>query len=87
MLNFIAAEAWTSQSLWDLACARRAVADAIDALEDAGAALMPLVGDSEWQAEGVRALHELIVEFRARAASDIGELRSRLWEIDASAAS
>lgn len=87
MLNFIAAEAWASESLWVWHCARRAVADAIDALDDAGAALLPLVEASHWQADGVRALHELIVELRARTASDGGALHSRLWEIDALAAS
>lgn len=87
MLNITAAEPWASEALWAWSCARRAVCDAIGALEDAGAALQPLIDDSEWHAEGVRALHELIVELRARTVSEIDELRSTLWEIDAVAAS
>ncbi|WP_194421000.1 hypothetical protein [Microbacterium abyssi] len=87
MLNFVAAEAWSSDALWSWYAGRRALQDALAALEDAGAALLPLVADSEWHAKGVMALHELIVELRARTASEVGELENRLWEIDALVAS
>lgn len=87
MLNIIAADGWSSDALWAWYCARRALNEALSALEDVGAALLPLVDASEWQAKGVMALHELIVEARARTASEVGELNSRLWEIDALAAS
>lgn len=87
MLNFIAPEAWTSEALWAWYSARHAVEEAIVALEDAGSALLPLIEQSQWHAQGVMALHELIGELRARAASEIGELNSRLWEIDTLAAS
>lgn len=87
MLNIIAAEAWASDAVWNWFSAQRAVNEAITALEDAGAALLPLVAESEWHAEGAAALHELILELRARAASEAGELSSRLWEIEAMAAS
>lgn len=87
MLNVIAADAWGSDAVWSWYCARHAVGDAIVALEDAGAALLPLIDQSDWHAEGVRALHELILELRARTASEVGELSGRLWEIDALGAS
>lgn len=81
MLNVIAADAWSSDALWGWYCAQRAVRDALAALEDAGAALQPLVAESHWQAKGVMALHELIVDVRARTASEVGELDGRLREI------
>lgn len=82
MLNFIAPEAWTSDALWAWYSAREAVDEAMIALEDAGTALLPLVEASQWQAKGVLALHELIIELKARTAAEVGELSSRLWEID-----
>lgn len=87
MLNVIAADPWSTDALWSWYSAQRAVRDAIAALEDAGAALLPLIEASQWHAEGVMALHELIVEARARTASEIGELDGRLWEIQSMAAS
>ncbi|GAA1539431.1 hypothetical protein HD600_001149 [Microbacterium ginsengiterrae] len=87
MLDITAADGWTSEALWTLYAARRALTDAIAAAESAGAALLPLIGATEWQADGVRALHELIVALRARTAAEIGELNTRMWEIDAAAAS
>ena len=87
MLNFIVAEAWSSDALWSWYSAQRAVRDAIAELEDAGSALMPLIEASQWHAKGVIALHELIVEARARTAAEIGELSGRLWEIESMAIS
>ena len=87
MLNFIAPEAWASEALWAWHSARQAVDEAIIALEDAGAALLPLIEQSEWHAKGVMALHELIIELKARTAAEVGELSSRLWEIDTLASS
>lgn len=58
-----------------------AVEQAISALEDAGAALTPLIYESEWQAAGVRSLHELIIELMTRTAVEVGEVGTRLWEI------
>ncbi|MGO2746958.1 hypothetical protein [Microbacterium sp.] len=87
MLNVIAADGWSSDALWAWYCAQRALREAAAVLEDAGTALVPLIADSEWQAKGVMALHELIVEMRARTASEVGELSARLWEIETMAAS
>ena len=63
------------------------MSEAISALEEAGAALLPLVAASDWQAEGVRALHELIIGLQDRADSEVAQLDSRLWEIEALARS
>jgi len=82
MFNVIAADAWSSEAVWLWYSARRAVSDAIEYLEDAGTALAPLVADTEWHAKGVMALHERIIDLKARAASEIVELESRLGEIE-----
>ena len=83
MLNIIAASSPTSDALWKWFSAQRAVNEALTALEDAGAGLLPLVEASEWQADGVRALHTLIVDLKDRTMSEVGVLRSRLWELEA----
>ncbi|WP_404436565.1 hypothetical protein LG322_15090 [Microbacterium aerolatum] len=82
MLNIVVAEAWSSDSLWFWYSAQRALRDAIVDLEDAGVALLPLIDASQWHAKGVMELHELLIEGRARAAAEIGELSTRLWEIE-----
>lgn len=58
-----------------------AVEEAISALEDAGAALIPLIYESEWQAAGVRSLHQLILDLKTRTVAEIGEAGARHWEI------
>lgn len=83
MLNIIAASTSTSDAVWKWFSAQRAVNEAITALEDAGAGLLPLVEASDWQADGVRALHALIVELKDRTMSEVGVLNSRLWELEA----
>ena len=83
MLNIIAADGWASEALWTWFSARRAVDEAIAALEDAGSGLLPLVEASDWQAEGVRALHALIIDLKERTTVEVGVARSRLWELDA----
>lgn len=87
MLDYAPAEAWSSDALWSWFSAQRAVLDAIVALEDAGAALLPLIDTTRWHAQGVMALHELIIETRARTASELGELHTRAWEISSLAGS
>lgn len=83
MLNIIAVDGAVSNTLWNWFSAQRAVGEAITALEDAGAGLLPLVEASRWQADGVRALHALIVDLKERTAAEGGALGSRLWELDA----
>jgi len=87
MLDVIAADAWTSDALHAWYAAQADVQDAIAALDAAGAALVPLVDASQWQAKGVQSLHALIVDLKDRTAAETGELTGRLWEIQAMAAS
>ncbi|MGP6169929.1 hypothetical protein ACTU6V_01820 [Microbacterium sp. A204] len=81
MLNFIAADALASDALFACCSAQRALRDAIAAHEEAAAALVPLIADSEWHAKGVMALHELLIDLRARTAGEVGELENRLHEV------
>lgn len=70
------------EQLWGWHAARRFVNDAMEALEDAGVALVPLVSDTEWHADGVRKLHEAIEGFREQCAAAESSLRMRLWELE-----
>lgn len=71
------------ESLWARIAAREAVSAAIAHLDDVGAGLLPLRAQSDWQAEGVRALHVLLDDLSARVGAEVGRLQARLWEIDA----
>lgn len=82
MWNVIAADAWTSQSFWAWYCARRAVEQAVVAFEDAGGALASLREASNWQAQGVRALHQLLDDEYGRTTAQVGALHACLWEIE-----
>jgi hypothetical protein len=70
-------------TLWNWFAARRGVDEAIAALERAGATLLPLIVDTEWQARGVKALNAEIEEVAAEAAATARTLRERRWEVDA----
>jgi hypothetical protein len=83
MYDIAIAEAWASEQLWALYAAIGAVDDAIAALEEAGAGLLPLIADSEWASDGVRALHELLNDIKDRSASEIAQLGDRIWELEA----
>jgi len=74
---------WAPEQIWGWHAARRFVNEAIEALEDAGVALVPLVADTDWQAKGVRKLHETIASLTAECASAESALRVRLWELEA----
>jgi hypothetical protein len=51
-------------------------------LEDACAALVGLVADTDWQSDGVRALHELLEEHRRLADGYWGVVRAQVWELE-----
>ena len=87
MLNIIAADALASAALYDCYCAQGALREAITAHEDAASALVPLIADSEWHAKGVMALNELLVDLKARTATEAGELENRLYELQSVIAS
>lgn len=74
---------WAPEQIWGWHAARRFINDAIEALEDAGVALVPLIADTDWQAKGVRKLHETIESVTAECASAESSLRVRLWELEA----
>ena len=74
---------WAPDQIWGWYAARRFVNDAIEALEQAGVALAPLVADTDWQAKGVRKLHETIESMSAEGAAGESSLRMRLWELEA----
>lgn len=82
MLNIIAEEGWGANTLGSWFAAQRAADEAVRALEDAGAGLLPLVEASDWQADGVRALHALIIDLRTRVASETGVLGGLQREIE-----
>ncbi len=87
MYSFTPAESWTSEAFWSWFVADRETRAALDAVEDAAVGLHQLAADADWQAQGVRALHMLLVELRARAEAVIAELRVREWEITRAGAS
>lgn len=74
---------WAPEQIWGWHAARRFVNDAIEALEDAGVLLVPLIADTDWQAAGVRKLNATIDGFAVQCASAESSLRLRLWELEA----
>jgi len=82
MHSFTIAESGTSADAWACLQASSAVDEAISALNAAGAGLVGLTVDTEWQADGVRALHERLVAFQSTAGVEVGRLSSRAWELD-----
>lgn len=82
MHSFTIAETGTSADAWACLQAASAVDEAVTALNSVGAALVGLTVDTEWQADGVRALHERLVAFQSAAGAEVGRLSSRAWELD-----
>ena len=72
-----------SEALWVSFLARRELADAISILERAGAALIPMLDDSDWQSDGLRALHDLLARLRDDTGVELGHLQVREWELAA----
>lgn len=87
MYSFTTAESWSSDGLWSWFLAGREVSAALDAVEQAAGALLDLAADADWKAEGVRALHELLLDLQRRAEAVMAELHVRGWEIERAAAS
>lgn len=82
MHSFTIAGGGSSDALWAWFAARREIESAIASLDEAGAALVTLVADSDWQSEGVRALHELLSGLRALTSAEIASLSEREWELE-----
>lgn len=72
-----------SDASWVWMLTSREVGTAISVLEDAGAVLVSLVDASDWQSEGLRALHELLARLREESGVESGHLRVRQWELNA----
>lgn len=81
MYSFATAEAGSSEQLWAWSQARGAVDEAADALRVAGAELLSLAVDTEWQSRGVAALHRRLIEFQERTAMEIGRLQGSEAEL------
>lgn len=87
MYSFTSADSWSSEGLWSRLVASHETRAAIDAVEQAASNLLHLATDADWQAQGVRALHALMVELQGRAEAVMAELHVREWEIERAGAS
>lgn len=74
---------FTSAEVWARLVAHREIGAAVSMLEDAGAALVGLVDDADWQSEGFRALHALLGRLREETGVELGHLTVREWELGA----
>ena len=82
MYSFAIAGAGSSEALWAWFAARREIESAIAALDDADTALLTLVADSDWQSDGVRALHALLSDLRSGASLELAGLSERKRELE-----
>lgn len=64
---------------WMSAC--QDVRTAVAALESAGADLIPIIDASNWQSDGLRALHALLMRLRDDTGRELGRLSIREWEL------
>lgn len=87
MYSFTTAESWSSEGLWSWFVAGRETRVALEAVEEAAGGLLQLSVDADWQAQGMRALHDLLVELQRRAEAVMAELHVREWEIERAGAS
>lgn len=70
-------------ALWFRLGARRALREAQDALDEAGILLMPLIGETDWRSDGVRALHDELRRLQEEVGALGVQLRAREWELEA----
>lgn len=82
MYSFTMSEAGASDVVWNAVCAAQELDVAIEAMEEVAAAFSGLVHDTQWQADGVRALRERIASHLAASESEIGALHTRAAEVD-----
>lgn len=85
MHTFTIAASGTSVDTWACLQAAQSVNDAIASLDAAGAALIGLTTDTEWSADGVRALNMKLESFQTRASTETGRLQTRVHEIERAA--
>ncbi|WP_102193504.1 hypothetical protein [Microbacterium aurantiacum] len=82
MYSFAIAGAGSSEALWAWIAARREIESATAALDVAVAGLQTLAEDSDWQSDGVRALHALLSDLRSRASAELASLFERERELE-----
>lgn len=82
MHSFTTAEIGSSADMMGRLLARQAVDDAIAALNAAGATLIGLTADTQWQSDGVRTLRNKLEQFESAAGVEVGRLSSRSWELE-----
>ena len=54
---------------------------AVDALDDARAALRGLAADTAWQSDGLRAMHDALADYGTRTHVEASETRGRVREV------
>lgn len=76
----------TAALLWVRLVVSRELGIALAALEEAGAGLVPLAADTDWQSEGFRALSERLDRLSDDTGLEVGRVKSREWELTAGGA-
>ncbi len=87
MYAFAIADTGGSEAAWALILAGHAVDEAVQALDAVGAALDPLIADTEWESEGVRAVRRELLGYRDGAAAEVARLHERSREMERALAS
>lgn len=70
-----------SDAAWARSQALREIRAAVDAVNAAAAVLVRLTVDTEWDSDGVRALHQALVEFAGRTSAEEAALQDREHEL------
>jgi len=83
-ITSLASDTWTADDAARWAQAGVYLRGALFCAEAATAVLTPLPAETQWSSEGLRALHEALLDFRERAASVLSALRQRVheWETE-----
>ena len=83
-ITSLASDTWTADDAARWAQAGVYLRGALLCAEAATAVLTPLPAETQWSSEGLRALHEALLDFRERAASVLSPLRQRVheWETE-----
>lgn len=76
------AQGGASESLGAWFAAGRALDRALDAFETAGAALSGVVAETDWHADGVRALHTALGDLLSHIEVEHGRVAGRQWELE-----
>lgn len=80
--SFELAQTSSADAAWAKARAAREIRGAIDALDDAGAALRGLTDDTRWRSGGVTALRETLADVDRRVGAEAAGARDREAEVE-----